>query len=120
MKTRTDFFKDATIERVRNRIIMVHTDLCKMVQKRNELNKMVAEYKKRVADLEAEINYLTAEIVDRRGEIDHCEAFLLGAKKAGATNADSPIHYVNAETDETEDNSGKAVEEDAADCVEEK
>ena len=36
METRTDFFKDATIERVRNRIIMVHMDLCKMVQKRNE------------------------------------------------------------------------------------
>lgn len=119
MKTRTDFFKDATIERVRNRIIMVHMDLCKMVQKRNELNKMVAEYKKRVADLETEINYLTAEIVERRAEIDHCEAFLLGAKKAGATNADSPIHYVNAETDETEDNSSKDDDEDDAECIEE-
>lgn len=32
METRTDFFKDATIERVRNRIM----DPCKMVQKRNE------------------------------------------------------------------------------------
>ena len=119
MKTRTDFFKDATIEKVRNRIIMVHMDLRKMMQKRTELNKMVEEYKKRVADLETEINYLTAEIVDRRAEIDHCEVFLLGAKKAGATNADSPIHYVNAETDETEDNSSKDVDEDDGERVEE-
>ena len=119
MESRIEYFNNATIERVRNRIIMVHMDLCKMVQKRTELNKMVAEYKKRVADLEAEINYLTAEIVESRAEIDHCEVFLLGAKKAGATNADSPIHYVNAETDETEDNSSKDVDEDDADCVEE-
>ncbi|MBR2485950.1 MAG: hypothetical protein IKB54_06395 [Clostridia bacterium] len=80
---------------------------------------MVAEYENRVTDLETEINYLTAEIVERRGEIDHCEAFLLGAKKAGATNADSPIHYVKAETDETEDNSSKDVDEEDAECVEE-
>ncbi|MBR2485754.1 MAG: hypothetical protein IKB54_05345, partial [Clostridia bacterium] len=71
----------------------------------------------RVTDLETEINYLTAEVVERRAEIDHCETFLVGAKKAGATNADSPIHYVNAETDETEDNSSKDVDEDDAECV---
>ena len=36
-----------------------------------------------------------------------------------ATNADSPIHYVKAETDETEDNSSKDVDEEDAECVEE-
>jgi predicted nucleic acid-binding Zn-ribbon protein len=115
MDSKTDFFRDATIERVRNKIIMVHMDLCKMVQKRAELNKIVAEHKKRLADLEAEINRLTAEIVECRGEIDHCEVFLLGATRAGATNAVSPIHYINTEIEEGEE--GKDEVADDADCT---
>lgn len=119
MKKETEFFKNATIERVRNRIVLVYMDLNKKVHIRTKMMNEVCKFKKMIKEFEVKIDNLTTEIMEHRAEIDLCEVFLLGAKKAGATNADSPIHYVNAETDETEDNSNKDVDEDDAECVEE-